>query len=177
VTGGIYPELEAKLPQFPMRTPRVLFRNLGGGKFEELMDQAGPGVSAAHSSRGCALGDFDNDGDLDILIVNLNEPPSLLRNDLSGNNRWLKVKLVGRKSNRSAIGARVIVRYGGRLQRQEVLAQSGFLSVNFGLGTEERAAIEVRWPSGIRQAFAAVAANQLVTIDEVEGIVNTKAFG
>src|ERR1035438_1564433 len=86
----------------PGRSNRLIFRNLGNGKFEELMDAAGPGVEALHSSRGCAFGDFDNDGDLDILIVNLNEPPSLLRNDLGGDYRWLKVKLVGTKSNRSA---------------------------------------------------------------------------
>ena len=78
--------------------------------------EAGPGVAAPHCSRGCAFGDFDNDGDMDILIVNLNEPPSLLRNDLRGANHWLKVKLVGTKSNRSAIGARVVVRYGKKSQ-------------------------------------------------------------
>ena len=82
-----------------------------------------------HSSRGCAFGDFDNDGDLDILIVNLNEPPSLLRNDLTGDNRWLKVKLIGTKSNRSAIGARVVARYGGKQQVQEVISQSSYLLV------------------------------------------------
>ena len=149
VTGSVYPEVEKKLPQYPNRTPRVIFRNLGGGRFEELLDDAGPGVSEVHSSRGCALGDFDNDGDLDIVIVNLNEPPSLLRNDVKGADRWIKVKLIGVKSNRSAIGARILVRYGGKVQTQEVLGQSSFSSVNnrrlhFGLGPEERASIEVR---------------------------------
>ena len=62
----------------------MVFRNLGNGRFEELMGEAGPGIEALHCSRGCAFGDFDNDGDLDILIVNLNEPPSLLRNDVTG---------------------------------------------------------------------------------------------
>jgi enediyne biosynthesis protein E4 len=71
---------------------------------------------AAHSSRGCAFGDFDNDGDLDVLIMNMNEPPSLLRNDVSGGNHWLKVRLVGTKSNRSAIESRVVARYGGKQQ-------------------------------------------------------------
>ncbi len=85
-----------------------MFRNLGDGRFEELIDEAGSGVAATHSSRGCAFGDFDNDGDVDILVMNMNEPPSLLRNDVTGNGRWLKVLLVGVKSNRSAIGARVI---------------------------------------------------------------------
>ena len=139
VTGNIYPEVEKKFPHIPMKTPRVLFRNLGKGQFEELIGEAGPGVEAAHCSRGCAFGDFDNDGDVDILIVNQNEPPSLLRNDVTGKNHWIKVKLQGVKSNRSAIGARVTVRYGDKVQAQEVLSQSSYLSVNdsrlhFGLG-------------------------------------------
>ena len=82
VTGSVYPEVERKLPQYPYKTPRVLFRNLGNRTFEELGSQAGEGVTDAHCSRGCAFGDFDNDGDLDVLIVNMNEPPSLLRNDM-----------------------------------------------------------------------------------------------
>ena len=78
VTGSVYPEVERKLPQYPYKTPRVLFRNLGNGTFEELESQAGEGITTPHSSRGCAFGDFDNDGDMDVLIVNMNEPPSLL---------------------------------------------------------------------------------------------------
>ena len=74
-----------------------MFRNLGDGRFEELIEEAGSGVAAAHTSRGCAFGDFDNDGDVDILVMNMNEPPSLLRNDVSGGGHWLKVLLVGRQ--------------------------------------------------------------------------------
>src|SRR5207302_9177814 len=99
-TGSVYPQIEKTLPQYPNKSSRAVFRNLGNGIFEELIEEAGPGVSATHCSRGCAFGDFDNDGDVDILIVNMDEPPSLLRNDMSGNNHWLKVKLVGSKSNR-----------------------------------------------------------------------------
>jgi hypothetical protein len=177
VTGSVYPEVEKALPQLPYKTPRIVFRNLGNGSFEELLDGAGPGVTEPHSSRGCAVGDFDNDGDMDILIANLNEPPSLLRNDVSGNANWLKVKLLGVKSNRSAIGARVTALYGGRRQAQEVLAQSSYLSVSdrrlhFGLGTFQHADLEVRWPSGIRQEFKNVDTNGLVTIDEIRGIVS-----
>lgn len=92
-----------------------------------------------------------------------------------------EVKLNGVKSNRSAIGGRVVVRYGGRVQAQEVLGQASFLSVNdrrlhFGLGQEKTANIEVRWPSGIRQSFAAVPANRLVTIDEMKGVVKSEVF-
>ena len=106
-TGNVYPEIERRLPAYPLKTPRLVFRNLGNGRFEELFETAGPGIVDPHCSRGCAFGDFDNDGDIDVLVVNLNEPPSLLRNDVSGSNHWLKVKLIGTKSNRSAIGARV----------------------------------------------------------------------
>ena len=127
VTGHVYPEVERTLPQYPNKTPRAVFRNLGDGIFEELIEEAGPGVGAPHCSRGCAFGDFDNDGDIDILIINLNEPPSLLRNDLRGTtNHWIKVKLEGAKSNRSGIGARVLVHYGNKTQAQAVLSQSSF---------------------------------------------------
>jgi enediyne biosynthesis protein E4 len=181
VTGGVYPELERTLPQYPHKTPRVLFRNLGHSTFEELLEEGGPGVRAAHCSRGCAFGDFDNDGDIDILIVNLNEPPSLLRNDIRGDNRWLKVKLIGVKSNRSAIGARVVAQYGGKRQAQEVVGQSSFLSVNdrrlhFGLGAADTADLEVFWPSGTRQSFKGVQARRLLTIDESQGIVKSEEF-
>src|SRR5467141_943738 len=174
--GSVYPEVEKTLPQYPNKNPRVVFRNLGNGTFEELIEEAGPGVAAAHCSRGCAFGDFDNDGDIDILIVNLSEAPSLLRNDVSGNNHWLKVKLVGTKSNHSAIGARVLAKYGQKIQAQEVLSQSSFYSasdprLHFGLGGETSADLEIRWPSGMRQTLKGVEANQIVTIKEGTGIV------
>ncbi|MCC7154083.1 MAG: CRTAC1 family protein [Bryobacterales bacterium] len=181
VTGSVYPEVEKKIPSYPYRTPRLVFRNLGDSLFEELIAEAGPGVEAPHSSRGCAFGDFDNDGDLDILIMNMNEPPSLLRNDVSGDNHWLKVRLIGTKSNRSAIGARVTVRYGGRQQVQELCAQSSFYStsdrrLHFGLGKASSANLVVRWPSGASETFEAVAANQLVTIKESSGIIAKETF-
>lgn len=176
VTGNVYPEIERLVPAYPYKTPRAVFRNLGGGKFEELIEQAGPGVAAAHSSRGCAFGDFDNDGDVDILIVNMNEPPSLLRNDVTGKNHWLKVKLIGVHSNRSAIGARVTAKYGGKVQAQEVLAQSSFYSANdprlhFGLGSATTAGLEIRWPNGGKELLAKVPVDRLLTIQEGKGIV------
>jgi len=173
--GAVYPEIEAKLPAYPFRNPRIIFRALPNGTFEELIDEAGPGISAAHNSRGCAFGDFDNDGDLDILIMNMNEPPSLLRNDVSPGANWLKLKLTGTKSNRSAIGARVTLRYAGLIQVQEVMSQSSYLSVNdrrlhFGLGPAKTADIEIRWPNGIRQSFEKVEANHLLLVNETTGI-------
>ena len=181
VTGGVYPEVERSLPAYAFKTPRLIFRNLGEARFEELIEDAGPGIAAPHSSRGCAFGDFDNDGDLDVLIVNLNEPPSLLRNDLSGGGHWLKVRLIGVKSNRSAIGARVLARYGTRRQVQELAAQSSFYSVNdprlhFGLGAASTADLSIRWPNGAIESVANVAANQLVTIREGSGIIKRDSF-
>ena len=181
VTGGIYPGMDKQPGKPPNRTPRVVFRNLGNGRFEELFAEAGPGVEAAHISRGCAFGDFDNDGDVDIVIVNHYEPPSLLRNDVSGGNHWIKVKLTGVKSNRSAIGARVVVHYGGKVQAQEVLAQSSYLSVNdsrlhFGLGRAGTVDIEIRWPLGLVEKLTRVAADQLIYVTEGAGIVRTQKF-
>lgn len=171
VTGNVYPELERRLPQYPYRSERILFRALGGGKFEQLFSEAGEALAAKHCSRGCAFGDFDNDGDVDILIINMNEPPTLLRNDVTGKNNWLKVKLTGVKSNRSAIGARVICRYGGKVQAQEVAAQGSYLSVNdrrlhFGLGAAETADLEIRWPNGGRQTIPGVKVNRILEVRE-----------
>ena len=176
VTGNVYPELEVKLSQYPLKTPSAVFRNLGGGKFEELIDEAGPGVAEPHCSRGCAFGDFDNDGDIDILVVNLNEPPSLLRNDVTGTNHWLKVKLEGTHSNRGAIGARVTASYGGKVQAQEVLSQASFYSANdlrlhFGLGSATHADLKIRWPNGLQEQISSVPADRLIIVREGEGIV------
>lgn len=181
VTGNVYPEVERKLPQYPYKTPRVVFRNLGNQTFEELIDLAGPGVAAPHSGRGCAFGDFDNDGDVDILIINMNEPPSLLRNDVQGKANWIKVKLEGTKSNRSAIGARVLAHYGGKTQAQSVLSQSSYYSCNdprlhFGLGNNTAVDLEIHWPSGLSESFKHVPINQLVTVREGAGVVPNRGW-
>jgi hypothetical protein len=175
VTGSVYPGVEKQLPANPNKSPRILFRNLGNGTFEEIAN-AGPGVTTPHSSRGCAFGDFDNDGDLDILILNMNETPSLLRNDLKGKHHWLKLKLVGTKSNRSAIGARVLVRYSGRTQIQEVLSQSSYYSCNdsrlhFGIGGASTADLVIHWPSGLTEKYSGVQCDRLLTFQEAHGIV------
>ena len=181
VTGNVYAELERVNPKFPYKGPPVLFRNRGDGTFARMGGEAGPAMLGRHVSRGCAFGDFDNDGDLDILVMNQNEPPSLLRNDAPRENRWLKVRLEGTKSNRSAIGARILVRYGGKVQAQELLSQSSYVSSNdprmhFGLGSAVTADIEVHWPSGGVEKFPLQGSNRLITIREGHGIVPGRPF-
>jgi hypothetical protein len=116
-----------------------------------------------------------------VLVHNMNEPPSLLRNDVTGDGHWLKVLLVGVQSNRSAIGARVVARYGGRAQAQEVTAQSSFYSANdrrlhFGLGPATSAELLIRWPNGATETVANVEADQLVVVREGSGIVRKDRF-
>ncbi|HKP86402.1 MAG TPA: CRTAC1 family protein, partial [Blastocatellia bacterium] len=186
VTGNVYPEVEKFFKEYPHRSPRLIYRNLGNGRFKDVTAACGPGAQEVHSSRGCAFGDFDNDGDVDVLIMNMNEPPSLLRNDYvsgagRGANNWLKLKLIGTKSNRSAIGARVRLKTGARLQTQEVTSQSSYYSHNdlrlhFGLGENSKAdQVEIRWPSGQTEIIKEVAANQIVVIKEGYGVVKTPA--
>jgi hypothetical protein len=179
VTGNVYPELERVFAKFPSRSQAILFRNLGNGKFVELGEEAGPAMAARHVSRGCAFGDFDNDGDMDMLVMNQNEPPSLVRNDAPAGNHWLKVRLEGTKSNRSAIGARVLVHYGGKVQAQEVMSQSSYLSANdprlhFGMGAATTADVEIYWPSGLADSLKSVPANQLLTLREGNGPVKER---
>src|SRR6267154_1852861 len=181
VAGSVYPEVGRKFPRYADKCPRVLFRSLGNATFEELGKEAGPAITERHSSRGCAFGDFDNDGDIDILIVNMNEPPSLLRNDIRGTSHWLKVKLIGGLSNRSAIGARVLVHYGGKTQAQAVTSQSSFFScsdsrLHFGLGNSTSADIDVYWPSGLHETFKQIPANRLITVKEAVGPVPNRGW-
>src|SRR5436853_476548 len=181
VTGNVYPEVEKYFKEYSHRSIRLVYRNLGNGRFKDVTAQCGPGVLTPHSSRGCAFGDFDNDGDIDVLVMNMNEPPSLLRNDVSGGRHWLKVLLVGVKTNRSAIGSRVVAHYGGRRQAPELTAQSSFYSANhcrlhFGLGSETAADLTIRWTNVAIETIRNVAADQLVTIREGAGITGKQKF-
>ena len=172
VTGNVYPEVERALPQYPYRGPRIVFRNLGNARFGDVSAQSGPGATVPSSSRGAAFGDYDNDGDIDALVMNMSEPPSLLRNEYSGSNGWLAVQLEGRSSNRTAIGAIVTVTAGGRRQSRAVVSQSSYYShddlrLHFGLGGASRAErVEVRWPSGQTQVLTGVGGKRVVRITE-----------
>lgn len=175
-TGNVYPETERELPAYPYRTPPLLFRNLDGARFEQLMDAAGPALVEPLPARGAAFADLDNDGDLDIVIWNRNEPPALLRNDLTSPEPrgWLQVELKGTQSNRAAIGAQVVVEYGGRRQAQAVLSQASFYSANpprlhFGLGGAPIQGLTVLWPSGRRERFAVPGINRIVVLVEGQG--------
>ena len=171
--GHVYPEIDQLKTVQSYKNPRLIYWNLANGRFEDVSDRSGPGILAKHSSRGGAIGDFDNDGDLDVLVVNMNEPPSLLRNENRSGNNWLKVKVIGTKSNRSAIGAKVSVAGAdGGQQTNVVLSQSGYLSHNdprlhFGLGKAAKVDfVEVSWPSGLVETIDNPEVNQLLRVVE-----------
>lgn len=175
VTGSVYPEVEARMPQYPHRGPRVIFRNLAASglpRFENVTSTSGSGATTPHSSRGAAFGDFDNDGDVDALVMNMNEPPSLLRNEYAGANHWIAVQLEGTASNRSAIGAIVTLTANGRSTARAPLSQSSYYShddfrLHFGLGGSSRAdSIVIRWPSGAIQTLANVRGDRVVAVRE-----------
>jgi len=170
-------------PDYKFKQPRVVYRNLGNGSFEEVSELCGAAVLEPHSSRGCAFGDFDNDGNIDVLVWNMCEPPSLLKNENRSGNHWLSVKAVGTKSNRSAIGARITVAAGGRRQIREVLSGSSYISQSdlrqhFGLGPARKAdEIEIRWPGGQVDKVTGVDADQFVTVLEGRGLLSSRPAG
>ena len=140
----------------------------------------GPGITERYSSRGAAFGDYDNDGDIDVVILNMGETPSLLRNDGGNKQNWIKIKLIGTKCNRTAIGARVRVVIGTHSQIDEVHSGSsvmsqGDLRLHFGLGKSEFVdLIEVKWPTTQKlERFTKVKANQIITIREGSGIIKS----
>jgi hypothetical protein len=181
VNGHVYPELDSvtRKTQESYRNPRLVYRNLGDGRFEDVSAQAGPGVADRKSSRGAAFGDFDNDGDIDILVMNMGETPSLLRNELpvsQESGHWIQLRLEGTRSNRSAIGAIVRIEAGEQTQIKPVLSQSSYVSQNdlrlhFGLGRATRIdRITVRWPSGSVEEFPGAPANGFLLLVEGSGI-------
>jgi hypothetical protein len=182
VTGHVYPEIE-RASDTPFKSPRIVYRNLGNGRFQDVSAQMGPGISERFSSRGCAFGDYDNDGDVDVLVLNMNDPPSLLRNDGGNKNNWIKVKLIGSRCNRTAIGARVRVVTGTHAQIDEVHSGTSVMSqsdlrLHFGLGSNKTVdLIEVKWPTTQKvERFAYIVANQVITIKEEAGIIKTQRF-
>jgi enediyne biosynthesis protein E4 len=172
--GHIEEEIARVQPRIQYREPPLLFRNLGGGKFEPVATAAG--LDRPMVARGAAYGDLDRDGDLDLVVTENHGPAHLFRNDGGNRNRWLRVRLVGEKSNRDGIGAVVRVTSAGGRQWQLVRSGSSYcsqseLAPTFGLGKDAKATVEIDWPSGTKQRFADLAANQALTVDEAKGIV------
>jgi len=181
--GHVFPEVDTRRLHVTFKQRKIVYKNLRNGRFVDVTSGAGAAVAQLYSSRGTAFGDFDNDGDVDVVIINMNEPPSLLRNDCRSKNNWLKVKCMGTKSNRSAVGARVRVMVGRHSQINEVMSGSSFMSQNdlrlhFGLGRAVQAdLVEVRWPLGLLESFKNVDANQLLVVQEGHGIVRREKLG
>jgi hypothetical protein len=172
VNGHVFPEIDRLATDIHFRDRAILYRNTGKGTFEDISEEAGPAIASRHSARGLAVGDVDNNGTLQVLVNNQNEPPSLWKQSRLAAGHWLLLKLTGTKSNRSAIGARVVVTAAGHKQTDEVRSGGSYLSQNdlrlhFGLGSAARAErIEVRWPSGTRTLLRDVAADRVVAITE-----------
>jgi len=177
--GHTYPEIEGLVPNNPYRQNRLLYRNVGGRRLEPVQPPAGSALLAKHSSRGVAVGDYDNDGDADVFVNNMNERPSLLRNDSTPAGGFLSLQLVGTKSNGSAIGARVTVQAGARVLVQEVRSGSSFISSNdlrlhFGLGDSAKVQkVVIDWPSASsRDTLTDLSVDQFLEITEGEGITS-----
>jgi len=174
VNGHAFPEVDRLNIDIHYRERAILYRNLGNGRFRDISEHAGSGIVETHPARGAAFADIDNDGAVEIAIDNQNEPPTLLKQANNPSGHWILLKLVGGRSNHSAIGARVKVIAGGRQQLSEVRSGGSYLSqsdlrLHFGLGaatTIDR--IEIQWPSGTRQTLKSQACNRVLTITEPE---------
>jgi len=176
-SGHVYPQVDgARLPQETYAQQNQVLRNLGNGTFADVTASGGPGLQVVKSSRGVAFGDFDNDGRIDAVVVNMDDTLTLLHNTTRNGNHWLTVRTIGARSNRDGIGARVRVRAGGRDQIREVKTSGSYASasdprVHFGLGTASKIeSLELKWPSGARQVFTDVPEDRIVVVHEEEGL-------
>jgi hypothetical protein len=181
--GHVYAQIAKHDLRVTYKEPKLLYRNLGNGRFEDVSARAGAAIQAPNLGRGCAFGDFDNDGDVDVVVNNLDGPPTLLRNEGGTGHHSILVKCVGTRSNRSAIGARVRVVREGHTQIAEVMSGSSYYSHNdfrlhFGLGPARTVdALEVAWPSGHKEAFKDLPADHLFVIEEGKGVVRRQRLG
>jgi len=177
--GHVYPQIDTLETGPRYREPLLLHRNNRDGTFDEVSKESGLASLPLHSRRGAAFGDIFNTGNIDVLLLNVNEPPSLLKNMNANGYHRVLFKLIGTKSNRAAIGARVTIHSAGVKQFSEVHGGASYLSQNdlrlhFGLGTAKKMeSVEIRWPSGKIETLENVAADAIYTIVESSGIRNT----
>ena len=186
--GHVYPEVEQLKTEAGYPQRKLLYKNLRNGRFDDVSDDAGPGISVPVAARGCAFGDFDNDGDLDVVVNTVNDFPQLLRCDSTTGSNWIKIKTIGTKSNRSGIGARLrcVTRppeeKNAHSQIDEVRSGGGYFSqndlrVHFGIGKAEKVElVEIRWPSGQLDTLKDIKPNQVIFVKEGEGIVRSVTF-
>ena len=186
--GHVYPEVEQLTTEAGYPQKKLLYKNTRNGRFREVTQSGGPGITVPNASRGCAFGDFDNDGDVDFVVNTVNGLPQLVRCDSKLDTNWIKVKCIGTKSNRTAIGARVKCithppdEPKPHPQIDEVRSGGGYISqsdlrIHFGIGKADRVdVLEVHWPSGQVDTMKDIKANQLVYVKEGQGITKTEPF-
>jgi hypothetical protein len=182
--GHVFPEIDRYGGGTTFLQRKQLFHNMGNKRFKEIATEVGGGLIVEKSSRGAAFGDYDNDGDIDILVVNMNDRPTLLRNETTGGNHWISIRTVGgatplpggMKSNRDGIGARIRLTAGGRTETVEVRSGGSYLSQNdsrahFGLGNAVRVdRVEIAWPSGRVETIGGLPVDRFYVAREGQGI-------
>jgi hypothetical protein len=172
--GHVYPDADRLKQTSRYLQPKELYRNLGNGRFVEITGRVAGDLSSPRPSRGAAFGDYDNDGDIDAVVVDVNSRPSLYRNDGGNRKSWIGFRLIGRASNRDAIGTRVEIEAAGRTQVGEIRSGGSYLShndmrIHFGLdGAQRIDRVRIRWPDGKTEVRSGMNAGQYVTIREGE---------
>ena len=180
--GHVYPEVEQATPGIHYKQINSLFHNEGNGRFADVGKLAGTGFGTAYVGRGVAFADLDNDGFLDVVVANNGDPPLLLHNSGGNGNHFLNFRLLGTKSNRDAMGARIRVVAGTTSQIREIAGGGSYLSqsdlrANFGMGKAKRAeTVEVAWPSGLRQVFRNVEADKFYVVEEGKDELEIQLF-
>jgi hypothetical protein len=175
VNGHVYPEVQALQTEAGYQQRKVVYRNLANGRFGDITEALGPPVTTPAAGRGAAFADLDNDGDIDVVVNNVHAAPDLFRLDSRNGAHWATLKLIGTRSNRSAIGARVRLFDAAGVQVQEVRGGGSYFSqndlrVHFGLGQSTRIErVEVRWPNGLEEQWKNVEADRITTLTEGAG--------
>jgi hypothetical protein len=172
--GHVTDNVELYDPRLSYRQTDLLYRNMGGGHFRDVSAESGPAFRIQHVGRGAAVADFDNDGDLDIVVTDAGGRPMLLRNDGGNRNHWIAIRARGRESNRFGIGCKVRLTSDRRAQLREINPYGSYLSTSdvrlfFGLGSETAISrLEIEWPSGKKQTIENAHANQVLLLDEAD---------